>query len=75
MVRRAQMLARFPYSEIRDNLIDARMRPIDLLRSKLAFFGARNFDPRSDRWVRIALFAGEPLIEEIVESSNRGVVM
>jgi hypothetical protein len=74
MARRAQMLTRFPYSEIRDNLIDAGMRPIDLLRSKLAFFGARNFDPRSDRWVRIALFAGEPLIEEVADSSNRGAV-
>ena len=41
------------------------MRPIDLLRAKLAFFGARNFDPRSDRWLRIALFAGEPFPEEL----------
>jgi len=65
VARRAQILAKYPYAEIRDNLIDAEMRPVDLLRSKLAFFGARNFDPRSDRWVRIALFAGEPLIEEI----------
>jgi hypothetical protein len=73
MVRRAQMLIRFPYSEIRDNLVDAGMRPIDLLRSKLAFFGARNFDPRSDRWVRIALFAGEPLVEEIDEPDPLGV--
>jgi hypothetical protein len=71
MARRAQMLARYPYAEIRDNLIDAGMRPIDLLRCKLAFFGARNFDPRSDRWVRIALFAGEPMAEEIAERSSR----
>ncbi len=65
VARRAQTLDRFPYSEIRDNLIGADMRPIDILRAKLAFFGARRFDPRSDRWLRIALFAGEPPIETI----------
>ena len=63
--RRAQVVAKFPYAEIHDNLIGADLRPVDLLRAKLAFFGARNFDPRSDRWLPIALFAGEPLIEEI----------
>ena len=41
------------------------MRPIDILRAKLAFFGARNFDPRSDRWLRITLFGGEPDIAEV----------
>jgi hypothetical protein len=65
VARRAHIVARFPYAEIHDNLIGADLRPVDLLRAKLAFFGARNFDPRSDRWLRIALFAGEPLIEEI----------
>ncbi len=65
VIRRAQIAARHPYAEIRDNLIDARMRPIDLLRSKLAFFGASRFDPRSDRWLRISLFAGEPFPEDI----------
>jgi hypothetical protein len=63
--RRVQTVAKFPYAEIHDNLIGADLRPVDILRAKLAFFGARNFDPRSDRWLRIALFAGEPLIEEI----------
>ncbi len=65
MVRRVGIVAAHPYSEVRGNWIDARMRPVDLLRAKLAFFGARNFDPRSDRWLRIALFAGEPLVEDI----------
>jgi hypothetical protein len=65
VVRRAQIAARHPYAEIRGNLIDAGMRPIDLLRSKLAFFGASRFDPRSDRWLRISLFAGEPFPEDI----------
>ena len=70
--RRVQTVARFPYSEIRDNLIGADMRPIDILRAKLAFFGARNFDPRSDRWLRIVLFGGEPLIEEICDVDGSG---
>jgi hypothetical protein len=64
-VRRIQIAARHPYSEIRDNLIEARLRPIDFLRCKLAFFGATRFDPRSDRWLRITLFQGAPFPDEL----------
>ncbi len=65
MVRRAQMGARFPYAEVRDNLIGKDMLPIDLMRCKLAFFGASHFDPRSDRWVRISLFQGALYPDEL----------
>jgi hypothetical protein len=34
--------------------------PIDMMRCKLAFFGASRFDPRSDKWVRISLFQDMP---------------
>ena len=54
-----------PYGEIRDNLVAADIRPIDLLRCKLAFFGASRFDPRSDRWTRITLYAGAPTADEL----------
>lgn len=64
-VRRLQIAERYPYAEVRDNTIHAEMLPIDLLRFKLAFFGARHFDPRSDRWVRINMFAGAPLPGEL----------
>ncbi len=64
-LRRAQITARHPYAEIRDNLIAADMLPIDLLRCKLALFGATRFDPRSDRWVRISLFQGAPYPEDM----------
>ena len=60
MVRRAQIAADHPYAEVQDNLIAADMLPIDLMRCKLAFFGASHFDPRSDKWVRISLFQGAP---------------
>lgn len=59
MVRRAQQLPRTPYAEVHDNLIAHDMLPIDLMRCKLALFGASHFDPRSDKWVRINLFRGE----------------
>lgn len=59
-VRRVQMLARAPYGEVRGNTVGAGLVPLDLLRAKLAFFGATRFDPRSDRWLRITLFAGAP---------------
>lgn len=65
LVRRAQVSARHPYAEIRDNLLSATMRPIDLLRAKLACFGATRFDPKSDRWVRITMFQHAPLPEDI----------
>ena len=64
-VRRIQMLHGLPYAEIRDNLLDSGMLPIDILRCKLAFFGATRFDPRSDRWVRISLFQGMPYPDEL----------
>ena len=64
-VRRVQTAARFPYAEIHDNLIGAQCRPIDMLRFKLAFFGATKFDPKSDRWTRITLFQGAPLVSEV----------
>ena len=64
-VRRVQTLARHPYAEIRDNLIGQDCLPIDMLRCKLAFFGASKFDPRSDRWTRITLAQGAPLHNEL----------
>ena len=66
-VRRVQIASRHPYAEIHDNLIGAGLRPIDILRCKLAFFGAARFDPRSDRWLRITLFQGAPFPDEMEE--------
>lgn len=57
---RAQLCARAPYGELRDNTLAQDMRPIDMLRAKLSFFGATRFDPRSDRWLRICMYAGAP---------------
>ena len=39
--------------------------PIDMLRLKLSFFGALKFDPRSDKWLRICMFQGAPLPNEL----------
>ncbi len=68
MVRRAQINARAPYGEIHDNTISADVLPIDMLRCKLAFFGATRFDPRSDRWVRISMYGGAPYPEDLANS-------
>ena len=64
-VRRAQIAALAPYGEIHGNTIGADLMPIDMLRAKLSFFGATQFDPRSDRWVRICMYAGAPYPEEL----------
>ena len=65
IARRVQITARRPYAEIRDNLIGEACRPIDILRSKLAYFGAGKFDPKSDLWTRITMYQGAPLAEEL----------
>ncbi|THH37194.1 hypothetical protein E4Z66_09730 [Aliishimia ponticola] len=57
-VERVQIARACPYSEIHDNLIDAACRPIDMLRAKLALFGATKFDPKSDLWTRVTLAQG-----------------
>ncbi|MEM7122457.1 MAG: hypothetical protein AAF563_14325 [Pseudomonadota bacterium] len=67
IARRAQITAHFPYAEIRDNTISAKLLPIDLLRCKLSYFGATHFDPRSDRWLRINMFQNAPFPHELAD--------
>ncbi len=65
VIRRAFIVEKFPYSEIQDNTISEKIVPIDMLRLKLSFFGALKFDPRSDKWLRICMFQGAPLPNEL----------
>ena len=65
VIRRAFIVENFPYSEIQDNTIGKNIVPIDMLRLKLSFFGALKFDPRSDKWLRICMFQGAPLPEQL----------
>ena len=65
VIRRAFIIEKFPYSEIQDNTIGENVIPIDMLRLKLSFFGALKFDPRSDKWLRICMFQGAPLPNEL----------
>ena len=65
VVRRVFIAEKFPYSEIQDNTIGSNIMPIDMLRLKLSFFGAIKFDPRSDKWLRINMFQGAPLPNEL----------
>ncbi len=65
VVRRAFITEKFPYAEIQDNTIGSELTAIDMLRLKLSFFGAVKFDPRSDKWLRISMFQGAPLPEDL----------
>ena len=67
IVWRVQAALRCPYGEIRDNLLGASQRPVDILRFKLAFFGVAKFDPKSDLWTRVNMFQGAPLPQEIAD--------
>ncbi len=70
VLRRVFICERLPYSEIQDNTISKTLIPVDMLRLKLSFFGATRFDPRSDRWVRITMYQGAPLMKEISLSND-----
>ncbi len=67
IVWRVQMAPHCPYGEIRDNLLGAGQRPVDILRFKLAFFGVAKFDPKSDLWTRVNMYQGAPLPHEIAD--------
>ena len=69
-VRRCFIIEKFPYSEIQDNTIGSQLVPIDMLRLKLSFFGAQKFDPRSDKWLRINMYQGAPLINELKNTDD-----
>ena len=73
VVRRVFMIEKFPYSEIQDNIIGSELMPIDMLRLKLSFFGACKFDPRSDKWLRICMFQGAPLPDELKQFNDNWI--
>ena len=70
IVRRIFISEKFQYSEIQDNTIGESLIPIDMLRLKLSFFGAQKFDPRSDKWLRICMYQGAPLVSELKNSDD-----
>ena len=70
VIRRIFISEKFQYSEIQDNIISETLIPIDMLRLKLSFFGAQKFDPRSNKWLRICMYQGAPLVNEIKNSDD-----
>tara|TARA_B100000989_G_scaffold96609_1_gene70325 strand:+ start:285 stop:1949 length:1665 start_codon:yes stop_codon:yes gene_type:complete len=70
VIRRIFISEKFQYSEIQDNTISETLIPIDMLRLKLSFFGAQKFDPRSNKWLRICMYQGAPLVNEIKNSDD-----
>ncbi len=73
VVRRAFIAEKLPYSEIQDNIIGHSLIPIDMLRLKLSFFGVLKFDPRSDKWLRINMFQGAPLPDELKNHKDQWI--
>ena len=73
VVRRAFIIEKFPYSEIQDNIIGSKLVPIDMLRLKLSFFGALKFDPKSDKWLRITMFQGAPLANQLDNFNDKWI--
>ena len=73
VIRRIFISEKFQYSEIQDNTISETLIPIDMLRLKLSFFGAQKFDPRSDKWLRICMYQGAPLVNELKNSDDNWI--
>ncbi|WP_394391590.1 hypothetical protein [Shewanella woodyi] len=65
IARRVWSLGHCHMGDIQMNVLAKQALPMNLLRCKLAVFGATKFDPRSDRWVRVTLFQGAPLMDEL----------
>ena len=65
ILRRIQTMSGTTMGEIRANLLDEDVLPIQLLRCKLSFFGVGKFDPKSKLWVRNTMFQGAPLVDDI----------
>lgn len=65
IARRVWTMGHKKLGDIQINVLQKTALPMHLLRCKLSMFGATKFDPRSDRWVRITLFQGAPLFNEV----------
>lgn len=65
IARRVWTMGHKQMGDIQINVLQKTALPMHLLRCKLSMFGATKFDPRSDRWVRVTLFQGAPLFDEV----------
>ena len=65
IARRVWTMGHKKMGDIQINVLQKTALPMHLLRCKLSMFGATKFDPRSDRWVRVTLFQGAPLFNEV----------
>ena len=65
IARRVWTMGHKRMGDIQINVLQKTALPMHLLRCKLSMFGATKFDPRSDRWVRVTLFQGAPLFNDV----------
>lgn len=65
IARRVWTMGHKKMGDIQINVLQKTALPMHLLRCKLSMFGATKFDPRSDRWVRVTLFQGAPLFDDV----------
>lgn len=69
---RAAVMAREPYGQIHVDLMAEKFAPIELMRFQLAMYGMNKFSPVSDSQLRVTLFQGAPLPQEIAEHGHEG---
>ncbi|MFK8029694.1 MAG: hypothetical protein AB8G18_05610 [Gammaproteobacteria bacterium] len=74
IVSRVQTMAATRYGEIRANVLDIDITPTELMRCKLAYLGASNYDPESRVWMINTLFQGAPIVEDVNKSAEASVV-
>ncbi|MDJ0683813.1 MAG: hypothetical protein QNJ84_03865 [Alphaproteobacteria bacterium] len=64
-VKRVQICAKYPYGELRENVLQGDMAPSDLLRFTLAFLGADHIRAENEDVVLSSLYQGAPTASEI----------
>lgn len=69
-VRRVQLCARYPYSEIRENALQNDLRIPEILRFTLSTLGAEKIEDINDHVVMSVLFAGAPTSQDLIENRD-----
>ena len=66
IIERVQSIADLPYAEAHINPLAQGFVPLDLQRFQLAIYGMENFNPQSTDWLRVTLYQGAPIVNDLL---------
>lgn len=71
IVERIQSISDLPYAEAHINPLAEDFIPLDLQRFQLAIYGMENFNPQSTDWLRVTLFQGAPIVNDLLNEDSK----